>query len=72
MVLKKNVKIVSPTSFENVARTHARVLLSIPRWMFDHFDEMGSSKTLKNIVKLGRPIFPEMLFSLLHDFYTLF
>ena len=51
----KIVKIVSPTSFEIVAQTHARVPQLIPRWMFDHFEEVGLSKTIENIVELGRP-----------------
>ena len=52
---KKIVKIMSLTSCEIVARTHARVPQSIPRWMFDHFEAIGLSKTLENIVKLERP-----------------
>ena len=51
----KFVKSVGPTSFEMVARTHARVPQSIPIWMFDHFEEVRLSKTLENIVKLGMP-----------------
>jgi len=43
---EKIVKIVSPTSFEIVAKTDARVPKSILRWMFDHFEEVGLSKTL--------------------------
>ena len=54
------MKIVSPSSFEIDARTHARVPQSIPRWMFDHFEEVGLSKTLENIVKLRRPTFSEI------------
>ena len=52
---EKIVKIVSLTSCEIVARTHARVPPSIPRWMFDHYEEVGLSKTLENIMELGRP-----------------
>ena len=58
---EKFVKIVSPTSFEIVARTHTRVPQLIPRWMFDHFEEVGLSKTFKNIVKLGWPTFSEIV-----------
>ena len=57
---KKIVKIMSPISFEIVARTHARVPQSIPRWMFDHFEEVGLSKALENIVELGRPTCSEI------------
>ena len=57
----KFVKIVSPTSFEIVAQTHARVSQSIPRGMFDHFEEVGLSKTLGNIVELGRPTCSEIV-----------
>ena len=54
------MKIVSPTSFEIVAQTQSRVPQSILRWMFDHFEEVGLNKALKNIVKLGRPIFSKV------------
>ena len=37
----KIVKIMSPTSFEIVARIHAKVLYSCPRLMFGHFEEVG-------------------------------
>ena len=36
--LGKTVKIVSPTCFENVAWTHARVSYSILRLMVVHFE----------------------------------
>ena len=42
---EKIMMIVSLTSFEIVAQTHARVPQSIPRWMVDHFQcgtEQGS------------------------------
>jgi len=52
--------IVSITSFEIVARTHARVLYSCPRLMIVHFKEVGLSMNLKNIMKLGRPTFLEI------------
>ena len=48
------VKVVSPTSFEIVARTHARVPQSFSRWMFDHVEEVRLSKTLENIMELER------------------
>ena len=57
---RKIVKIVSPTSFEIIARAHARVPQSIPRWMFNHFEEVGLSKTLENIVELERPTCSEI------------
>ena len=58
---EKIMKIVSPTSFEIVARTHARVPQSISRWIFDHFEEVGLSKALENIVELQRPSFSEVI-----------
>ena len=58
---EKILKIVSPTSFEFIAQTHARVPQSIPRWIFDHFEEVGLSKSLENIVKLGRPTFSKIV-----------
>jgi len=39
----KFVKSVSPTCFEIVTQTHTRVPKSIPRQMFDHFDEVELS-----------------------------
>ena len=54
------VKIMSLINFEIVARTNARVSQLIPRWMFDHFEEVGLSKTLENTVKLGRLICSEI------------
>jgi len=58
---EKIMKSLSPTSFEIVAWTHARVPQSIPRWMFDHFEEVGLSKTLRKIVKLGKPTCSEIV-----------
>jgi len=58
---EKIVKIVSLTSFEIVAWTHARVLYSCPRLMIGHFEEVGLSMNLENIVKLGRPTFPKII-----------
>ena len=52
MVFEKIVKIVSPPSFEIVARTHARVLYSCPRLMVGHFEKVTLSMNLENIVKL--------------------
>ena len=52
--------IVILTNFEIVARTHATALYSYPRLMIGHFEEVGLSITLENVVKLGRPIFPEI------------
>jgi len=45
--------------------------------MFDHFEEVGLSKTLENIVELGRPTFSEifarpLLCWLLYSFLTRF
>ena len=57
---EKIVKIVSPTCFEIVAQTHARVLYSCPRLMIGHFEEVKLSMTLKNIIELGRPTFSEI------------
>ena len=57
----KIMKIVSPTSFEIVAQTHARVPKSTSRQMFDHFEEVRLSKTLENFVKLGRPTCSEIV-----------
>ena len=54
---KKIVKIVSPTSFEIVTRTHVRVLYSCSRLMVGHFEKVGLSMTLENIVKLGRLLY---------------
>ena len=58
---EKIVKIVSPISFEIVALTHSRVPQSILRWMFDLYEEMGLSKTLENIVEVGRPTCSEIV-----------
>ena len=46
---EKIVKIKSPTSFEIVAQTHARVPQSIPRWMFDYFEEVELVRLLKKL-----------------------
>ena len=56
---------MSPTSFEIIAQTHARVPQSISKWMFDHIEEVGLSKTLENIVELERPTFSEIIARLL-------
>ena len=58
---EKIVKIVSPTSFEIIAQTHARVPQSIPKWMFDQYEEVELSKTLENIVELERPTCSEII-----------
>ena len=67
-------KIVSPTSFEIVARTHVRVLYSCPRLAIGYFEEVGLSMTLENIVKLGRLTFSEIFVQpsawLLYSFLT--
>jgi len=55
------VKILRPTSFEIVVRTHSRVSQSIPGWMFDYFEEVRLSKALENIVELGRPSCSEIV-----------
>ena len=55
------VKILSPTSFEIVARTYARVPQSILRWMFDHFEDVGLSKTFENTGELERPTYSEIV-----------
>ena len=59
---------VSPSDFEIVARTHARVLYSC------HFEKVGLSMTLENIVELGRPtfskIFAQPLAWILYSFLT--
>ena len=51
---EKFMKSVSSTCFEIVARTYTRVPQSIPRQMFDHFEEVGLSNTLENIIELER------------------
>ena len=58
---KKIMKIVSQTSFEIVARTHARVLNSYPRLMFGHFVEVRLNMNLENIVELGSLKFFEIV-----------
>ena len=47
---------VSPTSIEIVARTHAKVSYSCSRLMIGHFEEGGLSMNLENIVKSRRTI----------------
>ena len=70
----KIVKIMSPTSFEIVARTHARVLYSCLKLMIDYFEEVGLSMNLENFVELGRPTFLEIFIRppawLLYSFLT--
>ena len=63
------MKIVSPTSFEIFAQTHARVPQSIPKWMFDHYKEVELSKTLEDIVELERPTFSEVIARPLVDWF---
>ena len=53
-------KIMSPTSFKIIAWTHARFLYSYPRLMIGHFEEVGLSMNLGNIMELGRPTFPKI------------
>ena len=57
----KIVKIVSPTSFEIEVQTHESTLYSFSRQMVVHYEEVELSKTLENIVKLGRPSFSEIV-----------
>ena len=49
------MKIVSPTYFEIEALTYARIPYSFPRQLVVHYEEVELSKTLENIVELGRP-----------------
>ena len=51
----KIVKIVSPTWFEIEASTHTRVPYSFSGQMVVHYEKVELSKTLENIVELGRP-----------------
>ena len=44
-----------------IARTHARVLYSCPRLMVGHFEEVGLSMNLQNIMEFGRPTFSEIV-----------
>ena len=37
-------------------QTHARVIYSCPRQMIGHFEKVGLSMTLENVVELGRPM----------------
>ena len=71
---EKIMKIVSPISFEIVARIHARVQYSCLRLMISHFEEVGLSMNLENIVKLGRSTFSEIFVRpharLLYSFLT--
>ena len=53
------MKIVSLKSLEIVARIYARVLYSYSRLMVDHFEKVGLSMIVENIMKLGRPTFSE-------------
>ena len=49
---------MSPTCFENIARTHARVSYSILRLMIVHFESVRLKKmsmTLDNLVKMMSP-----------------
>ena len=51
---------VSLSDFKIVARTHARILYSCPKLMIGHFEKVGLSMALENIMKLGRPTFSEI------------
>ena len=55
------VKNVSPKCFEIEAWTHTRVPYSFTGQMVVHYEEVKLSKTLKNIVKLEKPIFFEVV-----------
>ena len=59
------VKSVSPTCFEIVARTYARVPYLFPGQMVIHYEEVELSKTLENIVELERPSFLKLSLGLL-------
>ena len=50
---RKFVKSVSPSCFEIVSQTHARVSQLISRQMFDHFEEVELSKTLEKLWNWG-------------------
>ena len=54
-------EIVSPSDFEIVARTHARVPFSFSRQMVVYYEEVELSKTLENIVELEMPSFSEIV-----------
>jgi len=79
MNLEILIDMLSPTCFEIVAQTHARVSYLYPRLMVVHFEEMGLRMNLENIVKLGRPICFEiviqpsawLLYSLLTQIFVL-
>ena len=57
-----------------IAQTHARVLYSCLRLMVGHFEEVGLSMNLENIVEFGRSIFSEIFVRrpawLLYSFLT--
>ena len=55
------VKNVSPECFEIEAWTHIKVPYSFPGQMVVHYEEVELSKTLKNTVKLERPMFSEVV-----------
>jgi len=55
MNLEILVEMVSPTCFKIVAQTNTRVPCSFSKLMVVHFEEVGLSMNLENIVKLGRP-----------------
>ena len=57
----KIVKIVSPTCFEIVAQTHARVPYSFSRQMVVYYEEVELSNTLENIVEMERTSFFEIV-----------
>ena len=54
---KKIVKIMSPISFEFVARTHVRVLYSCPRLMVGHFERWNWVWLLKILWNWGGQLF---------------
>ena len=57
MNLEIVVDMVSLTCFEIIARTHARVLYSCQRLMVAHFEKVGLSTNLENIMELKSPTF---------------
>ena len=67
---------MSPTWFEIEAWTHTKVLYSFPGQMVIQYEEVELSKTLENIVELGRPTCSEIVTRplvgwLLYSFLTL-
>ena len=57
-------KMVSPTCFENIARTHARVPYLFPGWMVVHFESVRlekMSKTLENLIEIMSPTYFEIV-----------